>query len=43
MTREKCCAWLGAGRDHPKEVTCQVRLNAGEEGLWPNEEQLGLC
>lgn len=27
MTREKCCAWLGAGRDHPKEVTCQVRLN----------------
>lgn len=25
MTREKCCAWLGAGKGHPKEATCQVR------------------
>lgn len=22
MTREKCCAWLGAGKGHPEEATC---------------------
>lgn len=42
MTREKCCAWLGAGKGHSEEATCQVRPERSpgtvqvRGAVWPN-------